>query len=203
MIYGMELAVPLEKFNPTNVHYDASQVHTKSFITFSYSDDMINLSNIILLLPPTRIISYQSSTGKLILDMKEHTAIHSHLRKFQEDVYKYILSNHKIWFPEKLYTAEQLDTQFQKCVSQNVLILYCPTFADLSDTSAKPIIPVFCGADYCEKLISANLVMGQTVQFAIKITGISLQMENRQWTGKYRLQHKIHAVYIREDMSPA
>jgi hypothetical protein len=132
--------------------------------------------------------------------MKEHSAIHSQLRKFQDAVHTYMTFNHTLWFPDISYTAEQLDAQFQKCVSQNVLILYCPTFADLSDTSLKPIIPVFCGKNYCEKLISSNLCMDKTVQFAIKITGISLQMDNRKWTGKFRLQHKIHAVYIREEV---
>jgi hypothetical protein len=106
-------------------------------------------------------------------------------------VYSFVAANYTRWYPGTTITKDQLDTLFQKCVSQNVLILYCPT----SDA----IIPTYSKGRWHSTLHTVQLPAGEIARFAIKFTGISLQTDSSgNWTGKYRLQHKIHAIYIRD-----
>jgi hypothetical protein len=196
----MELAIPIESFQYKDVTYDASTISTKSILSFHYSDkeNSVEVSDIILLLPPTRVISYQSATGKLILDMKEHSAQQAILRAFQDSVQTYISKNYQTWFPTLSFSSEQLDIYFQKCISQNVLILYCPSSDADGQVSSKPTIPTYRQGSWQQRLKGTDLVAGGTVRLAMRLTGVSFHLENGTWSGKYRVQHKIHALYIRD-----
>jgi hypothetical protein len=149
-----------------------------------------------LLFPITRVVSYHPTTGKLIIDMKDNVNLFLKLRALQDILIKYVEQNQGTLFRGSMkFSAEQIESQFQKLVNQNVIILYCPS-SETGSTTSKPIIPVYKDG-WNRTLLSTDIVNNADVRIIIKIVGLSFQMDSEKiWTGKFRLQHKIVAVFI-------
>jgi len=194
----MDLFIPLQTFEPSKVEVDVSTIHTRSLLSLSYKDSNILFYNLSLLLPLTRIVSYHVTTGKLILDMKDNTQLLQKLRAFQDNLFTYIESNRAVWYPSNRHTAEQIDSQFQKLVNQNVIVLYCPS-ADSNTNGIKPVIPVY-NSGWKKAFESSDIVPGSYIRVALKLVGVSFQLDaQKEWTGKFRIQHKITALFGRGD----
>jgi len=142
------------------------------------------------------MISYHAPTGKLILDMKEHPQLLQKLRTFHDNLMSYIESNRHTWFPTTRQTAEQIESQFQKLVNQNVIVLYCPS-QESNTSGTKPIIPVYNSNGWKATLQSKDFVSATHVRVALKLVGIAFLLDaQKQWTGKFRIQHKITSLFF-------
>jgi hypothetical protein len=191
----MDLFIPLQTFEPSKVEVDSSTIQTRSLLSLSYKDTNVVFSNLSVMLPLTKVISYHIATGKLILDMRENPQLLQKLRVFQDNLISYIEANRSAWFPACRQTAEQIDSQFQKLVNQNVIVLYCPS-SDSVTNGTKPIIPIYKDG-WKVTLQSKDIVPGSHIRVALKFVGISFQLDaQKSWTGKFRIQHKITSVFF-------
>ena len=190
----MDLVIPLHTFDPNKVILDSKNVDAKSIVSFSYKDGTLGLQNMTLMLPITHVISYQPTTGKLILDMKENYPLLQKLRTFQDILISFVENNQGTFFKQSL-SYDQIESQFQKLVNQSVIILYCPS-SEITNIGIKPIIPIYKNSAWNPTLLSTDIMSGSNIRIIFKLVGISFQLDaSKAWTGKFRIQHKIVSVF--------
>ena len=223
----MEWQLPIQKVEIGNInigspwarlqHGDTIQ---KPMAPLSYFGTQFRLPFVSLIFPPLPVIEYNSSTGKLVLDMFESSLASIKLNTLQDTIVNAIAYHQAGWFKSE-FSKDDIVRGFQPIIQDNHLHLHCPSFM-LEHVRA---IPIFKDGEW-KKLSEDDLKLGTRVRVAVKIHGISflsksalglmqpsvsksafaspglmqpsldLRSGNRndvdmKWSGKCRLQHRI------------
>ena len=201
----MEWAIPIQAFDPKHVGIGSFQGASKQLVPLSYQDGHYRFSSLNLLLPTLSIKSYDSSTGRLVLSMGGNTMTQTKLAHFQELLFNNITRLQEQWFPnEPRKELRDVRKGFQPFLDATSLYLYCPV-AGHSGLAAHDIHYYSKGAwtqgvpdtGGNPEVISAFFEVGKPIRIAIRIYGLSFHQHpiTSMWTGKFRLQHKVLAIY--------
>lgn len=192
----MECTIPLQTFELGKVRLGQLTRGQKPLLPITYVDGDIHFNCVTLLLPGLAVKAYDTATGRLSLHLPPATA--QKLQGLQDMLIGTVKSQHTGWFfSEKPRPAEELRAGFQSFVDHGVLHLYCPQPA--TGTGGPPLQPinVYSKGEWKKgRAPAASLVPGSLVRIALRVQGLSfhLQPVTGQWTGKYRIQHKIVAM---------
>jgi len=208
----MEWQIPIQKVEIINIHignpFSSSKGQLqKPMAPLSYFGTQFRLPFLSILFPPLPVVEYNSSTGKLVLDISETNLANIKLTTLQETLINAIHYNQMAWFKTN-YSKEEITHGFQPIIQENQLLLHCP-YTDMSvpTNSAKTFFknsPIYKDQSWNNEFKPDDLKLGTRVRVAVKIHGISFLNRNDkpEWSGKCRLQHKIVGIILTSQGSP-
>ena len=188
----MEWAVPLQKIDVNKINVGQIRYGEKPLAPLAYSDGLIHLPSVNILLPPLLVKDYDPQTGRLKLSIQDNTAVLHTLSSLQETLLKIVFQKQSEWFPGSRKTSEELHVFFQPFVENNIINLYCP-----SAVTGNISIPIWKDKGWSKGVTVGSIVKGDMIRVGLRIQGISFQhnLEADIWTGRFRLQHKILQVF--------
>jgi hypothetical protein len=189
----MEWTIPIQKLEVNKIRVGPLQKNMKPLTPLSYADGPIVFQNLNLLLPPLTVHEYDSTTGKLILNLTDASSTASKLLALQESFLSAVFTNQRTWFSESNRTRDQIQRLFQSFVENTLLHLYCP----LQLQEKRHTISIWKEGEW-KRLASPGLVQkGDSIRVALRLQGISYQLDaiSGLWTGRFRVQHKISCIY--------
>lgn len=195
----MEWQLPIQKMELSNIHVanpwgrGGNQMNQKPLAPLSYFGTHFRLPFITLLFPPLQIVNYNSTSGRLELDMSISSLACIKLNTFQETLINAILYHQQAWFKTE-FSKEDVKGGFQPMIENNHILLHCPMTAQ-----NVPIYKKETG--WSPNFTPADLKVGQRIRVAIKIHGISFltrpdKSGEQVWTGRCRLQHRIQGIIM-------
>ncbi len=192
----MEWTIPLQTYQIDHLQLGTITNTAKPLLPLSYKDADLVFPTVAILLPALTIKSYDVSTGRLILSTVGAAYPCTKLQTMQEYLIQAVTSHQSTWFPSALGLKKpgEIRAGFQSMIHDHELHLYCP----MMDLPA-PGIQLYSDGVWkrCTGALAAGtLVPNATVRIAIRIIGLSFHIHpsTGQWSGKFRLQHKIIAI---------
>lgn len=196
----MEWAIPLQKLEVGKVNIGNIINGAKPLVPLSYIDGQIQFPTLTLILPSLNIKSYEEKSGKLDISLRENSHVNHKLQALQNTLFTVVFSHQRIWFPNQNKELTELQRLFQPLLDSDILHLYCPILDEKKNTNEK--IQIFRNEQgkikHYEGMKENLLKPGDTVRVALRIQGLSFHNNpvTNQWSGKFRLQHRILALYI-------
>ena len=192
----MEWCIPIQTFQVENVQLGSSPQGQKPTISFGYKDNDMIFSALNILLPVLPIKSYNASTGRLILSLEESPTTLRKILMLQETILNAVFTNQQRWFPGQPFTRKLNDIKatFQSIINNTEMNLYCP----INETDTQGPI-VYANKVWTRGISKSGLLVhGDKIRTVVRLQGISFHINtvNGQWTGKFRLQHRILAIII-------
>lgn len=187
----MEWAIPLQKLEVGKVQIGEAQHTDKTIVPLAYFDGKNTFPFLNLLLPLLKIKEFDHGSGKLVLNLKDHISSEAKLNALQQTLLGAVFLQQNYWFPNQHYTLDMLNSLFKPMVENNTLQLYIPT--NKHDNTIKIYKDNKWYAKYEPGLLKEN----DTIRLMFRIQGICFHRNNYgQWTGKFRLQHRIYAILV-------
>jgi hypothetical protein len=191
----MEWAIPAQSFAPLSAHIAPPSKNQKPMASLSYTDDLMTLPALSILLPTLPVKEYDSQTGKLSLSLSGHPSILAKLQAFQVRMLHAIYSHYSTWFPgERSRSVDETNASFQPLILNGCIHLYCP----LMTVGSFNEITLYSDGAWSKGVIPIDLfTVGKQIRIAIKLQGISFHQHpvSRTMTGRSRVQHRILAIY--------
>lgn len=198
----MEWTIPIQKLEVGKVNLGTLMVGLKPLVPLSYRDGHVQFSTLSVLLPHLLVKTYDARTGKLDISLKENPQTLQKLQAIQSTLLSAVLQHQVSWFGQEARSYQELQRLFQPMIEGDILHLYCPVSTQ-ERRGIQDSIVVFRkkpdGTIEPAQGMRANMIQpGDTVRVAMRIQGISFHNHPNvgEWTGKFRLQHRIMALYI-------
>jgi hypothetical protein len=199
----MEWVIPLQKLEVNKVQMGSFINGVKPLAPLSYVDGEIHFPSLSLLLPHLTVKSYDPQSGKLALILRESPTAYNKLQALQTTLLSAVLTNQTAWFNQPRRELAELQALFQPMIEGDILHLYCPVSVQDKKNGGVDSIMVYRSEKGGAVLSShglrpAYLQPGDSLRISLRIQGISFHNHPTfaEWTGKFRLQHKIIALYI-------
>jgi len=191
----MEWLIPIQTFQVDKVQLGTLIDTAKPMIPLSYKDGENNFPSLSIIFPLLSIKSFDSATGRLVLSLSENQHILTKMTNFQENIVSTVVSKHASWFSSK-GEVRIVDARagFQSMIRGPELHLYCPVNSDIQQT-----VPFYSGGAWSKQgIIKEQLEPGTRIRIAIRVQGISFHIHpgSGNWSGKYRIQHKILGILL-------
>jgi hypothetical protein len=191
----MEWLIPIQTLQVDKVQLGTLIDTAKPMIPLSYKDGENNFPSLSIIFPLLSIKSFDAATGRLVLSLSDNLHILTKMTNFQENIISTVVSKHVSWFSSK-GDVRIVDARagFQSMIRGPELHLYCPVNSDIQQT-----VPFYSeGAWSKQGIIKEQLEPGTRIRIAIRIQGISFHIHpgSGNWSGKYRIQHKILGILI-------
>ncbi len=191
-IRTMEWCIPIQTLQVENVQLGGITHGLKPILPLAYKEADLHFPALSILLPTLTIRSYDPGSGRLVLSLPPGQAL-SKLQTLQDMVLTAVNFNYRSWFPGQRKKPTEIEQGFQPMIHNQELHLYCPIY----ETMAQPI-PMYQGGTWIHgKPKPGSLKTGMSVRVAVRLYGISFHLAptgTKEWTGKFRLQHKIIGV---------
>jgi hypothetical protein len=188
----MEWSIPLQKLEVGKVQIGEIIHNDKSIVPIAYFDGQNNFSNLNILLPMIHVKEFDQNSGKLLLDLNEHPHHQAKMNALQSTLLSAVFIQQKHWFHGYNYTFDILQQLFKPIVEDGLLQLYYPV------QKADNLIKIYKKGIWYSKLIPGLLQTNDSVRIMFRIQGICFHKNqyNDNWSGKFRLQHRIYAILI-------
>lgn len=189
----MEWLIPIQTFQVENVQLGSILHGNKPLVPFAYKDGDMHFNSLSFLLPILTIKSYDMATGRLVLSLQGSTQALNKMTTFQDILLSTVVANQQSWYPGNARRPQDIRAGYQSMIQNSEIHLYCP----VSDTGST--IPFYADGEWSKHGIQhERLQSGANVRVALRIQGLSFHIHTGtgQWTGKFRLQHKIIAVLL-------
>lgn len=198
----MEWVIPVQKLEVGKVNIGTLVAGLKPLVPLSYRDNNVHFSSLSILLPHLLVKAYDSRSGRLDISLKESPQALQKLQAIQSTLLTAVLQNQVSWFSQEVRTYQELQRLFQPMIEGDILHLYCPvTVQDKRGVQDSIVVFRKEGGGTIENyqgMRAQFLQPGDTVRIAMRIQGISFHNHPNvgEWTGKFRLQHRIMAMFI-------
>jgi hypothetical protein len=189
----MEWLIPMQTFQVENVQLGMITNTSKPLIPLAYKDAEHHFPSLSILLPILKIKSFDASTGHFIISLSENQATINKLQTLQEMLLKVITLNSGQWFPRSFKKPADIRAGYQPLIQGTDLHLYCPIQPQIAQS-----VPFFNGTWSKTGIQAGLLIPGSKIRLALRVQGISFHIHpsSGQWSGKFRLQHKLLAILI-------
>jgi hypothetical protein len=183
----MDLAIPIEKFDPSKVIIGKSHDNpVRKIITLEYKDNNLHLYNLVLVLDSLKVKEIDLLNNMLILQESKESPNLSKLEELRKILNTQLDTNYKKWV-DNANLLKLVKAPIQNWVTPEGIVLYL---------SNKPELLTFYNSGTKSVISTETIAPGDFIRAVIKIQGISLQMtEDGNWTGKSRIQHHILQLY--------
>jgi hypothetical protein len=210
----MEWVIPLQKLEVNKVQTGTFMNGMKPLAPLYYMDGETQFPSLAILLPALPVKIYEPDTGKLVLSLASgSSASMNKLQALQNSLLMYVYNNQGVWFNQARRDFAELQQLFQPMVEGDLLHLYCPVSVQDKKSGGVDSIVVYrtdaSRTDGSTVVGSQGvrphfLQPGDSVRVCLRIQGISFHNHPAygEWTGKFRLQHKIIALYIKSAEGP-
>jgi hypothetical protein len=189
----MEWCIPIQTFQVENVQLGTLTTGPKPLVPLAYKDTEFTFPSLVFLLSPLKIKSYDPVSGRLVLCLVDSPQVLSKLLMLQEMLLSAISINQTTWFKSNPRRIAELRSGFQPMIHNNEMHVYCP---NQNYQAQGPNI--YINNTWVK---AAGLVSGMKIRIIIKLQGISFHIHqpSGQWSGKFRLQHRIIGVLVNNE----
>jgi hypothetical protein len=201
----MEWAIPIQTFDPKHVRLGTFHTSPKQIVPLSYQDGQLTFLSLCILLPTLNVRSYDAATGRLVLSLAGNSSTQAKLQQFQELLFSSVARLQGSWFPsEAEKDVREVRAGFQSFLDGSSLHLYCPILGagGAGGSSAAPTdIQFYSNGTWTRGAPPSSATdifsTGAPIRLVIRIQGLSFHQHSVTgvWTGRFRLQHRIVAVY--------
>jgi hypothetical protein len=187
----MEWAIPLQKLEVGKIQIGEMAQNDKYIVPLAYFDGQNNFPNLNILLPMLTVLDFDTKSGKLALLLKEEPQFTAKLSALESTLLGAVYIQQKYWFPSSIYEYPLLHSMYKPIVDNGLLHLYYPIHFN-SD------VKIYKNNVWVKDFIPGMLEAGSRARIMFRIQGLSFQKNNytNAWTGKFRLQHRILAIFI-------
>ena len=199
----MEWVIPLQRLEVTKVQLGPLIIGPKPLASVSYIDGQTQFPSLSILLPHLVVKSYDSNTGKLALILQPVQALQK-LQALQSTLLSYVYTQQAAWFNQEHREMAELSRLFQPMIEGDVLHLYCPVSVQDKKSGGVDSIVVYRsekgGPIQAHQGVRPTFLQpGDLVRVALRIQGLSFHTHPTfgSWSGRFRLQHKIMALFIK------
>ena len=150
-----------------------------------------------MLLPLATIQSYDAVSGRLSLVVSSSEALTAKFVHFQDTILHMIHSQQQVLLKgESFKSMDELRAGFQPMIENGAIKLYCPSGSTAPQGISE--LPIYLRGKWIRGLQPSMLAAGKSIRLALRIQGVSFHLHpaSQQWTGKFRLQHRILAILI-------
>lgn len=187
----MEWAIPLQKLEVGKVQIGEMIQSDKYIVPLAYFDGQNNFPNLNILLPMLTVSEFDTKSGKLVLALKEEPQFDAKLSALESTLLGAVYIQQKYWFPASIYDYSLLQSLYKPIVENGFLHLYYPINFN-SD------VKIYKNNIWVKDFIPGMLEASSRARIMFRIQGLSFQKNTftNTWTGKFRLQHRILAIFI-------
>jgi|CryBogDrversion2_8_1035294.scaffolds.fasta_scaffold27067_2 hypothetical protein len=199
----MEWVIPLQKLEVGKIQTGTFMNGAKPLAPLYYMDGETHFPSLSILLPALTVKIYEPNTGRLVLSLRDSAGSTNKLQALQASLLSYVYSNQLAWFNQGRRDLADLQQLFQPMVDGDMLHLYCPVSVQDKKSGGVDSIVVYRSENGGHVVGSHGvrptfMQPGDSVRVCLRIQGISFHNHpiHGEWTGRFRLQHKIIALYI-------
>lgn len=187
----MEWAIPLQKLEVGKIQICELQDNDKLLVPLAYFDGQNTFPYLNILLPKCKVHTFDPVSGKFVISLKENNVnqFEAKLNALQTSLLNAVSMQQFVWFPNKDFSLENLQKMFKPIVEDDLLHLYFPTQFNND-------IHIYKNKVWHNKFIPGIIQKNDNVRIIFRIQGLSFHSYNREWTGKFRLQHRILAILV-------
>lgn len=185
----MEWAIPLQKLEVGKIQLCELQDNEKSIVPLAYFDGQNTFSYLNILLPKLNVESFDPVSGKLILSIQGSSE--AKINAVQTSLLNAVFMQQSVWFHSKNYSFDILQKFFKPIIENNLLYLYFPTQFNNE-------IRIYKDKKWHTKYEPGIIQKNDNIRIMFRIQGISFHKDNykKEWSGKFRLQHRILAILV-------
>uniref|UniRef100_A0A6C0JVD9 Uncharacterized protein n=1 Tax=viral metagenome TaxID=1070528 RepID=A0A6C0JVD9_9ZZZZ len=193
----MEWLIPVPTLQIDQIQVGTITHSAKPLIPLSYKEADHNFPSLSILLPSLKIKSFDSSTGHFVISLADNSATLLKLQSLQDMLLAHIKMKYNAWFPNQRTTAKKLTdikAGFQPLIHGNELHLYCPIQPQIAQS-----VPFYSKGEWSSSGIQTGLLVpGSKIRIVLRIQGLSFHINQTtsQWSGKFRIQHKLLALLM-------
>ena len=186
----MEWSIPLQKLEVGKVQICEIQHNEKSIVPLAYFDGQNTFSYLNIMLPKFNIDVFDPTTGRLDILLDDSNS-QAKISALQISLLNAVFIQQSIWFQNKNFPLEVLEKSFKPIIENDILHLYFPVQYNND-------IHIYKDKVWYTSYQPGLLKKGNTVRILFRIQGLSFHKNNytKEWTGKFRLQHRILAILI-------
>jgi len=187
----MEWAIPLQKLEVGKIQIGEILHNDKYIVPLAYFDGQNNFPNLNILLPLLEVSEFDTKSGKLTLMLNEEPHYSTKLNALENTLLSAVFIQQKHWFPGSTYEYSFLESMYKPIVNNNLLHLYYPIHFN-SD------VKIYKDNVWVKEFIPGMFQPGTKTRIMFRIQGLSFHKNSftNTWTGKFRLQHRILAIFI-------
>jgi hypothetical protein len=190
----MEWLIPTPLLQIDQIQIGAITHSAKPLVPLSYRESDHNFPSLSLLLPSLKIKSFDSSTGHFVISLADSPAL-AKLQSLQDMLLAHIKSNYNSWFPNQRHMikkASDIRAGFQPLIHGTDLHLYCPIQPQIAES-----VPFYSKGEWTG-IQTGLLTPGTRLRIVLRIQGLSfhIHQSTSQWSGKFRIQHKLLALVL-------
>ena len=168
---------------------------SKPLVPLSYRDSEHIFPSLSILLPSLRIKSFDPSTGHFVISLTDSPSTLAKLQALQDMLLTTIKSNYNGWFPNHnhyIKKSSDIRAGFQPLIHGTDLHLYCPIQPQIAES-----VPFYSKGEWTG-IQTGLLTPGTRLRIVLRIQGISFHIHQTtgQWSGKFRIQHKLLALLL-------
>lgn len=192
----MEWCIPIQTFQVEHVQIGSMPIVNKPIISLGYKDNDMTFTSLSILLPSLTIKSYTPASGKLVISLEDSPQTLRKLLMLQDTVLSSVCSNQQRWFPQQPFIRRlsEIKGSFQPIISDTEMTLYCPiNNTDIQGPN------MYTEEKWLKGIQESGLLLpGTKIRVVLRLQGISFHISphTEQWSGKFRLQHRLLAILI-------
>ena len=191
----MEWLIPTPLLQIDQIQVGAITHTAKPLVPLSYKDSDHNFPSVSLLLPSLKIKSFDSSTGHFVVSLADNLPVLAKLQGLQDALLNHTKSNYSSWFQRHpIKKASDIRTGFQPLIHGSDLHLYCPIQPQIAES-----VPFYSKGEWSQSGIQTGLLTtGTRLRIVLRIQGLSFHIHpsTGQWSGKFRIQHKLLGLLL-------
>lgn len=194
---SIELCIPIQALEINKVHlsplqllYDRpSKGENKPIAPLSYMDSGLTLPCLSLLLPSLKISRWDPSSGRLDLDLSQHSYIYTKIHTLQEYIINTVFQQQQSWLNKSNLDIDVIRSLLQPLIYQNTLTIFLhgpnPTLKSSGRTW------VWCKNTWVRGTNPSTFIIGNEARICVRLHGLCLIPQKNNLLPKFRIQHQV------------
>ena len=193
----MEWLIPANVLNIDHIQVGNITHTAKPLVPLSYKDSDHLFPSLSILMPSLKIKSFDPSTGHFVISMADNPVMTAKFQAIQDLLLANVKTNYNSWFSNQRHPIKKqsdIRAGFQPLVHGSDLHLYCPIQPQIAES-----VPFYSKGEWSSTGIQTGLLTpGTRLRIVLRIQGISFHIHpsTGQWSGKFRIQHKLLALLV-------
>lgn len=196
-----EIFLPLQALDVSNIHTQEPKKHSgigvptyvanRYLAQMSYHTSLLQLPCVAVLTPFCKVSSWDSSTGRLDLELHEQPMMVAKLHAFQEKILQTIVA-HSNWLPNHQRTRAAIEQTFHKLLRGTIFTVY--VHGPNPEGVQTGRVWMWKTGVWQKGVTHASFRKGQLIRLAIRFQGICLCPNGNGSEVFTRIQHQVISV---------
>ena len=198
-----EFFIPLQNIQPLHIKLDepkkqASLNQDRPIAHLSYESTLFKMPTLAILTPFLKVSSWDSSTGRLDMEVDEHSLGFQKFLSVEETLLD-LLASHPSWLRANKSSKEELKHTFQRILKDNIFTVYL--HGQNQDTKPAGRVWIYKEGAWSKGATASSFKRGQQLRVAVRLQGVCFLQYPGQPT-RLRIQHQTVAV-LHKTAAPA